>query len=91
LRVRAEVLRDGGPDLVAGVMDELRELHLGIPQPDPTAPRTEPPPRRESTQNTRGGYSKDTQSWTPTTAGLCAFSLSSRVTHRDAEMVAWTF
>ena len=39
LRVRAELLRDGGPDLVAGVMDELRELHLGIPRPDPTAPR----------------------------------------------------
>jgi DNA-binding HxlR family transcriptional regulator len=39
LRVRAEVLRDGGPDLQAGVMDELRELHLGIPRPDPTAPR----------------------------------------------------
>ncbi|MEU7800573.1 helix-turn-helix domain-containing protein [Micromonospora arborensis] len=39
LRVRAELLRDGGPDLVAGMMDELRELHLGIPRPDPTAPR----------------------------------------------------
>jgi DNA-binding HxlR family transcriptional regulator len=39
LRVRAEVLRDGGPDLVAGVMDELREVHLGIPRPDPAAPR----------------------------------------------------
>lgn len=39
LRVRAEVLRDGGPDLEAGVMDELRELHLGIPRPDPAAPR----------------------------------------------------
>lgn len=39
LRVRAELLRDGGSDLVAGLMDELRELHLGIPQPDPTVPR----------------------------------------------------
>ncbi len=39
LRVRAELLRDGGPDLVAGMMDELRELHLGIPRPDPAAPR----------------------------------------------------
>jgi DNA-binding HxlR family transcriptional regulator len=39
LRVRAELLRDGGPDLVAGLMDELRELHLGTPRPDPTAPR----------------------------------------------------
>jgi DNA-binding HxlR family transcriptional regulator len=39
LRVRAELLRDSGPELAAGVMDELRELHLGIPRPDPTAPR----------------------------------------------------
>jgi DNA-binding HxlR family transcriptional regulator len=39
LRVRAELLRDGGPDLVAAMTDELRELHLGIPRPDPTAPR----------------------------------------------------
>src|SRR3954447_19045829 len=39
LRVRAELLRDGGPDLVAGMMDELRELHLDIPRPDPAAPR----------------------------------------------------
>ena len=39
LRVRAELLRDGGPDLTAAMMDELRELHLGIPRPDPGAPR----------------------------------------------------
>ena len=39
LRVRAELLRDGGPDLLTGMMDELRELHLGLPRPDPTAPR----------------------------------------------------
>ena len=39
LRVRAELLRDGGPDLVAAMMDELRELHLGVPRPDPNAPR----------------------------------------------------
>ena len=39
LRVRAELLRDDGPDLVAGMIDELRELHLGIPRPDPAAPR----------------------------------------------------
>jgi DNA-binding HxlR family transcriptional regulator len=39
LRVRAEVLRDGGPEFVAAVMHELRELHLGIPRPDPAAPR----------------------------------------------------
>lgn len=39
LRVRAELLRDGGPELVATMMDELRELHLGAARPDPTAPR----------------------------------------------------
>lgn len=39
LRVRAELLRDGGPELVDALMDELRELHLGIPRPDPDAPR----------------------------------------------------
>jgi len=39
LRVRAELLRDGGPDLMAAMMDELRELHLSIPRPDPAAPR----------------------------------------------------
>jgi hypothetical protein len=39
LRVRAELLRDGGPELVVAMMDELRELHLGVPRPDPDAPR----------------------------------------------------
>jgi DNA-binding HxlR family transcriptional regulator len=39
LRVRAELLRDAGPELVEGMMDELRELHLGVPRPDPDAPR----------------------------------------------------
>jgi DNA-binding HxlR family transcriptional regulator len=39
LRVRAALLRDGGPDLVTAVMDELRERHLGVPRPDPDAPR----------------------------------------------------
>ncbi|HVL24290.1 MAG TPA: helix-turn-helix domain-containing protein [Thermomicrobiales bacterium] len=39
LRIRAELLRDGGPDLVAAMMDELRELHLGVPRPDAGAPR----------------------------------------------------
>ena len=51
LRVRAELLRDGGPDLTAAMMDELRELHLGIPASTPTprapansyAPPTTPP------------------------------------------------
>ena len=39
LRVRAELLRDGGPDLVERFMDELREAHLGVPLPDPELPR----------------------------------------------------
>lgn len=39
LRVRAELLRDGGPELVERFMDELRELHLGIPLLDPDQPR----------------------------------------------------
>ena len=38
LRVRAELLRDGGPALVAAMMDELRERHLGVPRPDADAP-----------------------------------------------------
>lgn len=39
LRVRAELLRDGGPELVGALMDELRELHLGTPRPDAHAAR----------------------------------------------------
>lgn len=39
LRVRAELLRDGGPALVNRFMDELREAHLGTPLPDPDQPR----------------------------------------------------
>ncbi|MEQ4302541.1 helix-turn-helix domain-containing protein [Plantactinospora sp. B6F1] len=39
LRVRAEVLRDGGPQLLDQFMEELRHLHLGIPGPGPQAPR----------------------------------------------------
>jgi DNA-binding HxlR family transcriptional regulator len=39
LRVRAEVLRDGGPELWEQLMDELRETHLGTPSADPAAPR----------------------------------------------------
>jgi DNA-binding HxlR family transcriptional regulator len=38
LRVRAELLRDGGPELLARFMDDLRHLHLGVPRPDPHAP-----------------------------------------------------
>ena len=37
LRVRAEVLRDH-PELVERLQDELREIHLGIPRPDPNRP-----------------------------------------------------
>lgn len=39
LRVRAELLRDSGPELVERFMDELRERHLGIPLPSPDQPR----------------------------------------------------
>jgi DNA-binding HxlR family transcriptional regulator len=39
LRVRAELLEQGGPELWARFMDELRETHLGIPLPEPAAPR----------------------------------------------------
>ncbi len=33
LRVRAELLADGGPQLWADFMDELRVIHLGAPPP----------------------------------------------------------
>ncbi len=36
LRARAELLERGGPPLWAGFMDELREIHLGIPGPAST-------------------------------------------------------
>ncbi|MEU8167561.1 helix-turn-helix domain-containing protein [Micromonospora sp. NPDC049004] len=39
LRVRAELLRDGGPELITRLMDDLREVHLGVPRPDPHARR----------------------------------------------------
>ncbi|GAA1642096.1 winged helix-turn-helix transcriptional regulator [Actinoplanes couchii] len=39
LRIRAELLRDGGPELLGRLMDELRELHLGVARPDPSSPR----------------------------------------------------
>lgn len=38
LRVRAELLRDR-PELVERFQDELREIHLGVPRPDPDGPR----------------------------------------------------
>lgn len=39
LRVRAQLMREAGPEFVEGFSDELRELHLGVPRPDPEAPR----------------------------------------------------
>ncbi|MBF6228847.1 winged helix-turn-helix transcriptional regulator [Nocardia abscessus] len=39
LRVRAQLLRDGDPELTNRLMDELRESHLGIPLPNPNRPR----------------------------------------------------
>lgn len=38
LRVRAELLRDGGPSLIEAMTDELREIHLGVPRPNPSTP-----------------------------------------------------
>lgn len=38
LRVRAELLEAGGPQLWAEFMDELRERHLGIARPDTGRP-----------------------------------------------------
>jgi DNA-binding HxlR family transcriptional regulator len=39
LRVRAELLRDGDPELIEAMMHELREVHLGVPRPDAGVPR----------------------------------------------------
>lgn len=39
LGIRARLLEEGGPPLWRDLMDELREVHLGIPRPDPTRPR----------------------------------------------------
>lgn len=44
LRVRAELLEAGGPPLCADLMDELRELHLGIAPPKR---RSGPPPTEQ--------------------------------------------
>lgn len=33
LRVRAELLEEGGPEIWDAFIDELREIHLGIPRP----------------------------------------------------------
>jgi len=41
LAARARLLAEGPPDLVDDLIDELRELHLGIPHPEPDRhPRT---------------------------------------------------
>ncbi len=34
LRVRAQLLEDGGPEMWADFMDGLRETHLGVPRPE---------------------------------------------------------
>lgn len=39
LRVRAELLRDGGPALIERFIEELGEAHLGVPLPRPHEPR----------------------------------------------------
>ena len=36
LAIRAELLERGGPELWGAFMDELRELHLGVPRPPGT-------------------------------------------------------
>lgn len=39
LTIRQRLLEDGGADLLARLMDELRETHLGLPHPDPQSLR----------------------------------------------------
>lgn len=55
LRVRAALLRDGGPALVAAMMDELREQHLGLPRPDADTPRPSEQLRAAYEAALRGG------------------------------------
>ena len=38
LRVRAELLHAGGPEMWQDFMDELRERHLGVPKPQTNRP-----------------------------------------------------
>jgi DNA-binding HxlR family transcriptional regulator len=38
LGIRAKLLRDGGPDMWDELMDELRELHLGVKRPKRSGP-----------------------------------------------------
>lgn len=39
LTIRQELLENGGPQILPALMHELREAHLGIPRPDPSAQR----------------------------------------------------
>ena len=38
LTIRSRLMTDD-PQLVSGLMEELRETHLGVPHPDPASPR----------------------------------------------------
>jgi DNA-binding HxlR family transcriptional regulator len=38
LSVRARLLEEAGPSLWENLMDELREVHLGVPRPNPDRP-----------------------------------------------------
>jgi DNA-binding HxlR family transcriptional regulator len=38
LSVRARLLEEAGPSLWEDLMDELREVHLGVPRPNPDRP-----------------------------------------------------
>lgn len=38
LTIRSRLMAED-PQLVAGLMEELRETHLGVPRPNPDAPR----------------------------------------------------
>ena len=40
VRMRAELLRDGGHELIERLMDELGEAHLGLPLSHPDRPRS---------------------------------------------------
>lgn len=40
LRTRAELLAEGGPAMWEQFMDELREVHLGMPAPERPGPRS---------------------------------------------------
>ena len=54
LRVRAELLEAGGPGLWDAYMDELREIHLGVPRPASGAPSVTERLSRAYADATRG-------------------------------------